>query len=178
GVCSDAAVVRVVTGLLWRRWSCDSGGGGAWQQGVADKEAAVRVVVVARDSDGESGVCSDAAVVRVVTGLLWSRWGCDSGGGGAWQQGVADKEAAVRVAAVVVVARDSDGERRVRESDMMGRIDRVIRSIFGFAEKSPPEKFSGGGVVAVAGGWLAGRWWGVGKSIIISVCVYLIRWNE
>nr|GEY82354.1 hypothetical protein [Tanacetum cinerariifolium] len=100
-------------------------GGGAWQQGVADKEAAVRVaavVVVARDRDGER------------------RWG-----GGAWQQGVADKEAAVRVAAVVVVARDRDGERRVRENDMMGRIDRVIRSIFGFAGKIPPEKFSGGG---------------------------------
>nr|GFC06797.1 hypothetical protein [Tanacetum cinerariifolium] len=64
-------------------------------------------------------------------------------------RGVADKEAAVRVAAVVVVARDSDGERRVRESDMMGRIDRVIRSIFGFAGKSPTGKFSGNG---------GGRW--------------------
>nr|GEY92181.1 hypothetical protein [Tanacetum cinerariifolium] len=59
--------------------------------------------------------------------------------------GVADKEAAVRVAAVVVVARDSDGERRVRESDMMGRIDRVIRSIFGFAGNSPTGKLSGSG---------------------------------
>nr|GFB06522.1 hypothetical protein [Tanacetum cinerariifolium] len=48
--------------------------------------------------------------------------------------------------------RQRDGERRVRESDMMGRIDRVIRSIFGFAGKSPPEKFSAGGVVAAAGG--------------------------
>nr|GFC00500.1 hypothetical protein [Tanacetum cinerariifolium] len=58
----------------------------------------------------------------------------------------------VRVAAVVVVARDSDGKRRVRETDMMGRIDRVTRNLFGFARKIPPKKFSGGGVVAAAGG--------------------------
>nr|GEX75882.1 hypothetical protein [Tanacetum cinerariifolium] len=42
--------------------------------------------------------------------------------------------------------------RRVKESGVEDRIDRETGSLFGFAEKSPPEKFSGGGVV-VAGGW-------------------------
>nr|GFC38014.1 hypothetical protein [Tanacetum cinerariifolium] len=99
------------------------------------------------------------------------RWCCDSGEVVRGSR-VADKEAAVRVAAVVVVARDSDGERRVRESDMMGRIDRVIRSIFGFAEKIPPEKFSGGEWWWPAG-W-GGRWWEWGESII-CVCVLIME---
>nr|GEY28109.1 hypothetical protein [Tanacetum cinerariifolium] len=48
------------------------------------------------------------------------------------------------------------GKGRVVASYMMGRIDRVIRSNFGFAGKSPPENFfGGGGVVAV----VAGRRW-------------------
>nr|GFB38341.1 hypothetical protein [Tanacetum cinerariifolium] len=34
--------------------------------------------------------------------------------------------------------------RRVVASDLMDRVDRSKRSIFGFAGKSPPEKFSGG----------------------------------
>nr|GEY98656.1 hypothetical protein [Tanacetum cinerariifolium] len=46
--------------------------------------------------------------------------------------------------------------RRVRESDIGDQIDRETRNLFGFAEKSPPEKFSGGGR-AVAG-WSAGGW--------------------
>nr|GFB17814.1 hypothetical protein [Tanacetum cinerariifolium] len=45
------------------------------------------------------------------------------------------------------------GEKgRVRESDIDERIDRVIRSIFGFAGKIPPEKFSGGSRVVAGGG--------------------------
>nr|GFB85530.1 hypothetical protein [Tanacetum cinerariifolium] len=99
-------------------------------------------------------------VVSVVVAVGWGvepaavgkrRWCCDSREvvHGSW---VADKEAAVRVAAVVVVARYSDGERRVRESDMMGRIDRVTSNLFGFAEKIPPKKFSGGGRVVAGGG--------------------------
>nr|GFD05244.1 hypothetical protein [Tanacetum cinerariifolium] len=46
--------------------------------------------------------------------------------------------------------------RRVRESDMMGRIDRVTRSLFGFAGKISPEKFFDGGSVAAV---VAGRRW-------------------
>nr|GFC15976.1 hypothetical protein [Tanacetum cinerariifolium] len=48
--------------------------------------------------------------------------------------------------------------RRVRESDMVDRIDRSKRSIFGFAGKSPPENFSGGGGdwPATGGGWPVG----------------------
>nr|GEV86595.1 hypothetical protein [Tanacetum cinerariifolium] len=42
--------------------------------------------------------------------------------------------------------------RRVTESVIVDRIDRVTGSTFGFAEKSPPEKFSDGGSVMVAGG--------------------------
>nr|GEX68430.1 hypothetical protein [Tanacetum cinerariifolium] len=37
------------------------------------------------------------------------------------------------------------------ESDIVDRIDRLLRIIFGFAGKSPPKKFSGGGNVVVAG---------------------------
>ncbi|GKE21631.1 hypothetical protein Tco_1433143 [Tanacetum coccineum] len=40
---------------------------------------------------------------------------------------------------------------RVKESDVVGRIDRLTRSIFGVHRKTPPEKFSGGGDVVVAG---------------------------
>nr|GFB20320.1 hypothetical protein [Tanacetum cinerariifolium] len=46
-----------------------------------------------------------------------------------------------------------DGGRWQRgERDIVDRVDRVTRRHFGFAEKSPPEKFSGGGRVVVAGG--------------------------
>nr|GFA79250.1 hypothetical protein [Tanacetum cinerariifolium] len=68
--------------------------------------------------------------------------------------------AAVRVADVVSVVVDRGvvvaavavglwmAGRRVGASDIVDRVDRVITILFGFAEKSPPEKFSGGGVVA------------------------------
>nr|GFA04758.1 hypothetical protein [Tanacetum cinerariifolium] len=72
--------------------------------------------------------------------------GCGDGS----RQGVADKEAAVRVA--VGQRRWSsgvdDGQRgkgRVRESGVEDRIDRETRILFGFAGKIPPEKFSGEG---------------------------------
>nr|GFB71901.1 hypothetical protein [Tanacetum cinerariifolium] len=45
------------------------------------------------------------------------------------------------------------GGRRVRESGVKDRVDRVIRTVFGFAEKRSPEKFSGGGGVVAGGGW-------------------------
>nr|GEV54540.1 hypothetical protein [Tanacetum cinerariifolium] len=47
--------------------------------------------------------------------------------------------------------------RRVGESDMMGRVDRVIKSNFGFTGKNPPEKFSGGGSVVAAVATAGGR---------------------
>nr|GFC33905.1 hypothetical protein [Tanacetum cinerariifolium] len=64
----------------------------------------------------------------------------------------------------VVAAQGVVEKRRVRESGVEDRIDRGIWSIFGFAGKIQPEKFSGGGrrrrvvdgrLVAAAGG---GEW--------------------
>nr|GEU32656.1 hypothetical protein [Tanacetum cinerariifolium] len=53
--------------------------------------------------------------------------------------------------------------QRVGASDIVDRVDREVRKLFGFVGKSPPEKFSGGGsVVAVVAGR---RWRGF-------VCVY------
>nr|GFD18941.1 hypothetical protein [Tanacetum cinerariifolium] len=60
------------------------------------------------------------------------------------------------VVMLVAVARDNGGEKRVVASDMMGRIDRVIRNLFGFAGKIPPEKFSGGGWWPTSGRWPVG----------------------
>nr|GFA99975.1 hypothetical protein [Tanacetum cinerariifolium] len=62
------------------------------------------------------------------------------------------------VAAVVVA-------RRVGESDMVGRIDQVVGTLFGFAGKIPPEKFSGGGRRrrVVVAGWAAAG--GVGRVL-------------
>nr|GFD30840.1 hypothetical protein [Tanacetum cinerariifolium] len=42
--------------------------------------------------------------------------------------------------------------RRMTESVIVDRIDRVTGSTFGFAGKSPPEKFSGDDVVVAGGG--------------------------
>ncbi|GJZ21077.1 hypothetical protein Tco_0558116 [Tanacetum coccineum] len=70
---------------------------------------------------------------------LW--WGLDRGGG----DGVA------------AAAAGGGGRKwRLEESDLVGRIDRLMRIIFGVGRKSPPENFSGGGDV-VAGGGLAGE---------------------
>ncbi|GJU67367.1 hypothetical protein Tco_1253626 [Tanacetum coccineum] len=74
--------------------------------------------------------------------------GCDGGGVGVrlWWGGV------------VVV-------RRVEESDVVGRVDPEVGSIFGVGRISPPKKFSGGGDVVVAG-MLAGEdggWPAVGR---------------
>nr|GFA50915.1 hypothetical protein [Tanacetum cinerariifolium] len=63
-------------------------------------------------------------------------------------------------------------------SDIVDRIDRVTGSIFGFAGKSPPEKFSGDDVVAgavsagvAAAAAMVGRWCttagGVGGSVVL-----------
>nr|GEU35555.1 retrovirus-related Pol polyprotein from transposon TNT 1-94 [Tanacetum cinerariifolium] len=60
--------------------------------------------------------------------------------------------------------------RRVTESVIVDRIDRVTRSTFGFAEKSPPEKSS---AAAAAGR----RWWqpaaasGGGERVLVCVCI-------
>nr|GEV45333.1 retrovirus-related Pol polyprotein from transposon TNT 1-94 [Tanacetum cinerariifolium] len=75
--------------------------------------------------DGDSGGGSG-----VTSGSGTAAAGGDSGGGGG--SGV--------------------NRRRVRESDIDDRIDRSEGNNFGFAGKSPPEKFSGGGSVVVAGG--------------------------
>ncbi|GJW16041.1 hypothetical protein Tco_0020174, partial [Tanacetum coccineum] len=57
---------------------------------------------------------------------------------------------------------------RVEESEITGWIDRLTRIIFGVHRKTPPEKFSGGGEVVVAG-MLAGeegggRRWGLSEG--------------
>ncbi|GKC92169.1 hypothetical protein Tco_1157611, partial [Tanacetum coccineum] len=43
------------------------------------------------------------------------------------------------------------GETRVRASDVVGWVDRKKRNTLGVRRKNPPEKFSGGGGVVVAG---------------------------
>nr|GFC99348.1 hypothetical protein [Tanacetum cinerariifolium] len=62
----------------------------------------------------------------------------------------------------VVAARGVVEKRRVRESGVEGQIDRVTGTLFGFAEKIPPEKFSGGGRRRrmVAGRLPVVGWWG------------------
>nr|GEW41209.1 Toll/interleukin-1 receptor (TIR) domain-containing protein [Tanacetum cinerariifolium] len=90
-----------------------------------------------------------------------------SGGGRRWRVVVAGWAAA----GGVVAARGVVEKRRVRESGVEGRIDRVTSNLFGFAGKIPPEKFSGGGrrrrlvagrQEAAAGGlwlgWERNRW--------------------
>nr|GEY58751.1 hypothetical protein [Tanacetum cinerariifolium] len=47
--------------------------------------------------------------------------------------------------------------RRVGGGGVWDRVDRLMRSLFGFAGKSPPEKFSDGGSVVAGGGC---RIWG------------------
>nr|GFD33601.1 hypothetical protein [Tanacetum cinerariifolium] len=129
------------------------------KRGVESGGVASAVVVV--------GVA--AAVVLMVGVMFGGGSGVERGGGGwcgfgggevrlwCWRQWGGDRShgGAARVVAammVAVAARDSGGKWRVVASDMMGRIDRSKRSIFGFAGKSPPKKFSGGGVVVAGGG--------------------------
>nr|GFC19662.1 hypothetical protein [Tanacetum cinerariifolium] len=60
---------------------------------------------------------------------------------GRWSDGSGEATAMVVVRGVAAaVAR---GEVAAR--DIVDRVDRATRRHFGFAEKSPPEKFSGGG---------------------------------
>nr|GEV00424.1 hypothetical protein [Tanacetum cinerariifolium] len=99
------------------------------------------------------GVCGDAAVVRVVTGccgvggvVTVGRW-CVAPWFWRWSDGSGEAAAMVVVRGVAsAVAR---GEVAAR--DIVDRVDRKVGKLFGFAEKSPPENFSGGGG-AVAGG--------------------------
>nr|GEY58085.1 hypothetical protein [Tanacetum cinerariifolium] len=59
---------------------------------------------------------------------------------------------------LVVAARGVVEKRRVRESGVEGRIDRVVGILFGFAGKILPKKFSDGGRVVAGGGCPVG--WG------------------
>ncbi|GJW68969.1 integrase, catalytic region, zinc finger, CCHC-type containing protein [Tanacetum coccineum] len=67
-----------------------------------------------------------------------------------WWCGDDDDDVMMRVAAAAETG-GGGGERRVEESGCGDRIDPVMRSVFGIGRKSPPEKFSGGGGVVVAG---------------------------
>nr|GFB93028.1 hypothetical protein [Tanacetum cinerariifolium] len=110
--------------------------------------------------DGRGG---DEVVVASVGGV---GSGCCHGGGwptvgvaGQWGCGV---EAVALVDRGVVVAAVAVGlwmvGRRVGASDIVDRVDRVIRILFGFAGKSSPENFFGGGVVAGRRQLGGGRW--------------------
>nr|GFB92860.1 hypothetical protein [Tanacetum cinerariifolium] len=81
-------------------------------------------------------------------------------------------------AVVVVVARDSGVRWRVGESGVDEWIDRSEGNNFGFAEKSPPEKFSGGGSMVAGGGWLvAGDGCRIlgGERVLLHVCVFILK---
>ncbi|GJT60063.1 hypothetical protein Tco_1003596 [Tanacetum coccineum] len=54
--------------------------------------------------------------------------------------------------------RERGRKRRVRERDLVGWIDRVVRINFGFGWKSSPKKFSGNGATVVAGSGDGGGW--------------------
>nr|GEW52535.1 hypothetical protein [Tanacetum cinerariifolium] len=81
--------------------------------------------------------CRGSGVASVVVSCQWGGFG---GGGGC---GVVEK-------------------RRVRESGIDERVDRKTSSLFGFAGKIPPEKFSGGGVKVVGVGGSGGFYGGGG----------------
>ncbi|GJW24449.1 hypothetical protein Tco_0038260, partial [Tanacetum coccineum] len=83
------------------------------------------------DTGGASSTTGYGAAPLVVRG-------CDGGG--------------VTVVAAVVVVRVAAA--RVRASGYEGWIDPVMGSDFGLGRKCPPEKFSGGGGMVVAGGGL------------------------
>nr|GFA33827.1 RNA-directed DNA polymerase, eukaryota [Tanacetum cinerariifolium] len=86
---------------------------------------AAGVVVLTAAGGGVNDGC------RLLMGTKEKKGWCGSGGGGSglWMVG-----------------------RRVGASDIVDRVDRVIRILFGFAGKSPPEKFFGSGVVAGGAG--------------------------
>nr|GFB54580.1 hypothetical protein [Tanacetum cinerariifolium] len=92
------------------------------------------------------GVAVVMETVAVDSGVVWWRlMGCAVCGGGS-DEGVVGDEWWRR--------RGSGVTRwwwRVKESGVEDRVDRETRNLFGFAGKIPPEKFSGGGRVAVAG---------------------------
>ncbi|GKD78122.1 hypothetical protein Tco_1340743, partial [Tanacetum coccineum] len=62
--------------------------------------------------------------------------------------------AVVVMVVLAAVGQQPDGEGRrprVRASEIVGWIDRLMRNGFGFIGKIQPEKFSGGGAAVVAG---------------------------
>nr|GEW08103.1 hypothetical protein [Tanacetum cinerariifolium] len=85
-----------------------------------------------------------AAVVVVLTAAVAvAAAGGGVNGGCRLLMGTKEKKGGVVVAAVAVGLWMVG--RRVGASDIVDRVDRVIRILFGFAEKSPLKKFSGGG---------------------------------
>nr|GFB48009.1 hypothetical protein [Tanacetum cinerariifolium] len=101
-----------------------------------------------KKTSDESGGVGIGGVVTVAGGDEW-RWWCFCG------------EVAAVVVVVEVVPAGEKG--RVRDSGVEERIDRETSNLFGFAGKIPLEKFSGGGVVAAAGGQPAGAAAGCGE---------------
>nr|GEZ25621.1 hypothetical protein [Tanacetum cinerariifolium] len=96
--------------------------------------------------------------VAVNSGVVWWRYGgCCHGGAGAagelvWGDG-GGVTTVVVVSVFVAVARDSGGEKgRVRESDILDRVDRSEGNKFGFAGKTGGGGGGGRPAVAAAGG--------------------------
>nr|GFB08917.1 hypothetical protein [Tanacetum cinerariifolium] len=95
---------------------------------------------------GGVGVAMVMETVTVDSGVVWWRlmW-CAVCGGGSDESVVGDEWWRQRGSGVTRWC------WRMEESGVEDRVDRETRNLFGFAEKIPPEKFSGGGRV-VAGG--------------------------
>nr|GFB27636.1 hypothetical protein [Tanacetum cinerariifolium] len=75
-------------------------------------------------------------------------------GGGVVLEMVTERRGSVAAWVVLAVGRRTLPEkwRRVTESEVGDRVDWLMGVLFGFAGKSPPKKFFGGGRSAVAAG--------------------------
>ncbi|GJY11613.1 hypothetical protein Tco_0380922 [Tanacetum coccineum] len=98
------------------------------------------------------------------------RWRLLSGGGGVAVDG--DDDEVMMMVVVETRLRQPEGERPVETHVLGDQVDPVTRKLFGFGRKSPSEKFSGGGVVAVAGIRWLGRAAGIFERERSGVCVY------
>nr|GEZ37315.1 hypothetical protein [Tanacetum cinerariifolium] len=104
---------------------------GAWPESGKREASAGVAAAVGGDSDG--GVAAEERVMMVT---------------GAWPES-GKREVSAGVAAAV--GGDSDGGWRMKASDIVDRVDQVIRIVFGFGRKTRQKTFS-----AAAGGR---RWW-------------------
>nr|GEW07979.1 cytochrome b-c1 complex subunit Rieske-4, mitochondrial-like [Tanacetum cinerariifolium] len=142
---ADVAPAMVAAAVAAAAAAATAGG----SEGVIE-ETMVLAVVEAAAAAVSAGVAAAAAMVGDAAGKGESG-GCEVVVAAAVGCGVGDD--------------DGDGVRwRVRERDIGDRIDRRTGSLFGFAGKSPPEKFS---AAAGGSGWpaagVAGKWLSTGS---------------